>query len=43
MDNFIILKMMTSHQYQGFNIILAHAREVAKNEVRGNIFIYDHY
>ena len=35
--------MMTSHpiQYQGFNIILAHAREEAKNEVRSKTFIYD--
>ena len=31
---------MTSHEYQGFNIILAHAREEAKNEVRSKIFIY---
>jgi len=36
-------KMMTSHEYQGFNIILAHAREEAKNEVTiaSNIFIYE--
>jgi len=33
--------MMTSHQYQGFYIILAHAREEAKNEVRSKIFIYE--
>ena len=38
---FLFWKMMTSHQYQGFNIILAHAREEAKNEVRSKIFIYD--
>jgi len=25
---------MTSYEHQGFNIILAHAREEAKNEVR---------
>ena len=33
--------MMTSHVYQGFNIILSHAREEAKNEVSSKIFIYD--
>jgi len=38
---FLFWKMMTSHVYQGFNIILAHAREEAKNEVRSKIFIYD--
>ena len=40
---FLFWKMMTSHpiQYQGFNIILAHAREEAKNEVRSKTFIYD--
>jgi len=32
---------MTSHQYQGFNIILAHASEEVKNEVRSEIFIYE--
>jgi len=42
--NFLFWEMMTSHQYQGFNIILAHAREEAKNEVSpSKIFIYDHY
>jgi len=32
---------MTSHEYQGFNIVLAHSREEAKNEVRSEIFIYE--
>ena len=38
---FLFWKMMTSYKYQGFNIILAHAREEAKNEARSKIFIYD--
>jgi len=38
---FLFWKMMTSHEYQGFNIILAQAREEAKNEVRSKIFIYE--
>jgi len=29
-------KMMTSHEYQGFNIILAQERDEAKNEARSN-------
>ena len=33
--------MMTSHEYQGFNIISAHAREEAKDKVRSKIFIYE--
>ena len=32
---------MTSHEYQGFNITLAHAREEAKNVVRSKIFIHE--
>ena len=38
---FLFWKMMTSHEYQGFNIVLAHTREEGKNEVRSKIFIYD--
>ena len=42
MDNFFfLLEMMTSHEFQRFNIILAHAREKAKDEVRSKILIYD--
>jgi len=38
---FLFWKKMTSHEYQGFNIVLAHAREEAKNEVRSKVFIYE--
>ena len=38
MDSFLFWKMMTSHDYQGFNIIL---EEEAKKEMRSTIIIYD--